>query len=234
MKQIIKSIDILYEDDSCIVCVKPAGLPTQSAKVGQADMVSELKNYRANKNEDSYLGVCHRLDQPVEGIMVFAKTKIAAANISKQIAQRMVEKHYYALVLGEIEPRNGCLENYLKKDPTMYGSIVCNKEEPDGKKAKLNYKTRATREISKNIKASLMDIQLETGRLHQIRVQFADKGHPIIGDRKYGVGALALLGETLALCSYRLEFMHPITKKEMKFQIQPKNKSFELFLQDLD
>ena len=78
-----------------------------------------------------------------------------------------------------------------------------------------------------------MDIQLETGRLHQIRVQFAHRGNPIIGDRKYGVGVSALLGETLALCSYRLEFIHPLTKKQMKFQIRPKNKSFALFLQDI-
>jgi 23S rRNA pseudouridine1911/1915/1917 synthase len=233
MKQEAKSIEILYEDDSCIVCVKPAGLPTQSAKIGQVDMVSELKNYRASKKEAIYLGVCHRLDQPVEGIMVFAKTKIAAASISQQIVEKMVEKHYYALILGEIDPKQGCLENYLRKDSKIHGSVVCNKEEPDGKKAKLSYKTRSTRELSKDIKASLVDIQLETGRLHQIRVQFAHRGNPIIGDRKYGVGVSALLGETLALCSYRLEFIHPLTKKQMKFQIRPKNKSFALFLQDI-
>lgn len=234
MKQEKDLVQILYEDASCIVCVKPAGLPTQSAKVGQIDLVSELKNYRASKKEDLYLGVCHRLDQPVEGIIVFAKTKMAAANISKQIAERLVEKHYYALILDEISPRQGNIENYLKKDNKINGSLVCDRGDPEGKLAKLTYRTISTRELSTGIMASLMEIQLETGRLHQIRVQFAHKGNPLIGDRKYGVGVSAQKGKTIALCSYQLEFIHPLSKKIMKFQIRPRNDSFAIFLQDMD
>ena len=230
----MKLDEILFEDDSCIVCVKPAGLPTQSAKVGQVDMVSELKNYRASKKEEIYLGVCHRLDQPVEGIMVFAKTKMAAANISKQFADRIVEKHYYALISGEISPKEGRLENYLKKEDHMHGSLICDGRDPEAKQVGLAYRSLATRELLKDTKASLVDIQLETGRLHQIRVQFAYKGTPLIGDRKYGTGLSAQLGKAVALCSYKLEFIHPLTKKKMIFQIQPKNESFALFMEDMD
>lgn len=229
-----KLFEILYEDDCCIVCVKAAGLPTQSAKVGQADLVSELKNYRASKKEDTYLGVCHRLDQPVEGIMVFAKTKVAAAGISKQIAQRMVEKHYYALILGEIQPKEGSLENHLKKNKQINGSLICDKNDPEGKRAKLTYQTISTRDLLANTKVSLVDIQLETGRLHQIRVQFANMGTPIIGDCKYGLGVSGQMAKTVALCSYKLEFTHPLNKKTMSFQIRPKNEIFKLFLQDID
>ena len=224
---------ILYEDQDCIVCRKPAGIPTQSAKMAEQDMVSLLKNYRVSKKEPSYLGVCHRLDQPVEGIMVFAKNKEAAAFLSVQVANRNVGKYYYALIWGQIDPPLGELVDYMKKDDKMHGSVICIASDPEGKIAHLSYQTIATRMIQPEVEASLVKIKLETGRLHQIRLQFANRKNPLIGDRKYGVGLSDRIGRTVALCSYQLEFIHPKTQEWMKFCIRPQNPIFELFLQDM-
>ena len=224
---------VLYEDQDCIVCRKPAGVPTQSAKMAEQDMVSLLKNYRAKKKEPTYLGVCHRLDQPVEGIMVFAKNKEAASFLSEQVAKRQVGKYYYALILGQIYPPMGELVDHMKKDGSMHGSVICNATDPDGKIARLSYRTIATRTIQPDVEASLVSIKLETGRLHQIRLQFANQKNPLIGDRKYGVGLSDRIGRTVALCSYQLEFIHPKTREQMKFSIRPQNPIFDLFLQDM-
>ncbi len=224
---------ILYEDQDCIVCIKPAGIPTQSAKMAEQDMVSLLKNYRASKNEPTYLGLCHRLDQPVEGIMVFAKNKESASFLSGQVAKRNVGKYYYALIMGQIEPPLGELVDHIKKDDKMHGSVICSEADPEGKVARLSYQTIATRMIQSDVVASLVKIKLETGRLHQIRLQFANQNHPLIGDRKYGAGISDRIGRTVALCSYQLEFIHPKTQEWMKFSIRPQNLIFDLFLQDM-
>lgn len=224
---------ILYEDQDCIVCRKPAGVPTQSAKLAEQDMVSLLKNYRAGKKESTYIGVCHRLDQPVEGIMVFAKNKESASCLSEQVAKRQVGKYYYALILGQINPPMGELIDYMKKDDSMHGSVICSASDPEAKLARLSYHTIATRLLLPDIEASLVSIKLETGRLHQIRLQFANQKNPLIGDRKYGVGPSDRIGRTVALCSYQLEFVHPKTHERMKFSIRPQNPIFDLFLQDM-
>ena len=224
---------ILFEDQDCIVCRKLAGVPTQSSKTGEQDMVSLLKNYRASKKESTYLGLCHRLDQPVEGIMVFAKNKESASFLCSQVAQRKVGKYYYALILGKIVPDVGELVDYMKKDVNKYGSVICSENDSEGKVARLSYHTLATKLIQQDVEVSLVDIKLETGRLHQIRLQFANRENPLIGDRKYGAGQLDNLGRTIALCSYKLEFMHPKTKKWMEFVIKPQNPVFDLFLQDM-
>lgn len=225
---------IIYEDADCIVCRKLAGVPTQSGKTTETDMVSELKNYRALKGESTYLGLCHRLDQPVEGVMVFAKNKEAAAKLSEQVANRKVGKYYYALILGQISPLSGEMLDHMKKDDSKYGSMICDGEDPEGKIARLKYQTVSTRVMQGEVVASLIQIKLETGRLHQIRLQFANKDHPLIGDRKYGAGKSDHIGRTIALCSYKLEFCHPKTGEELCFSIRPQNSIFDLFLQDIE
>lgn len=206
---------ILYEDDAVIVCVKEAGVATQTKKLGQADMESLLKNYRAAKGEPPYIGVVHRLDQPVKGVMVFAKTKEAAANLSRQIAGKAADKFYYAMVDGIPKQRKGTLEDYLLRDGAANISKVVGKETADAKLAKLEYEV-----LEKNQNRSILNIQLLTGRHHQIRVQLSNAGWPIVGDRKYNFKETLTPSETeLALCSYRIGFKHPVTGKRLEFKI---------------
>ena len=241
------NLEIIYEDNDIILCRKPAGVATQTKRLGQQDMESLLKNYRAKKGETPYIGVVHRLDQPVEGLMVFAKNQKAAAGLSKQIQGRMIGKHYYAMSASCPEKSEGVLENYLLTDKkTNYTSVVDAEKElsdkgithgksrlgedgdvklGDVKKAVLEYKV-----LSQNENGTLFDILLHTGRQHQIRVQMAHMGCPLIGDEKYGSGAKNLRGGKgqLALCSYRLEFVHPAIGKKMDFSIKPEGENFKI------
>lgn len=247
------NLEIIHEDNDIILCRKPAGVATQTKRLGQQDMESMLKNYRVKKGEPPYIGVVHRLDQPVEGLMVFAKNQKAAASLSKQIQQRMIGKHYYAVSRYAPEQLEGMLENYLVTDKKtnvttvvepykeeLDKSIPCPKEiqgiSREVKKAKLEYRV-----ADSNEKGTLLDIKLHTGRQHQIRVQFAHMGCPLVGDGKYGnmengmgevnvkAKSVASERESLALCSYRLEFVHPTTGKPMDFSITPQGKAFEGF-----
>lgn len=223
------NLEIIFEDKDIILCRKPAGVATQTKRLGQQDMESLLKNYRVKKGEPSYIGVVHRLDQPVEGLMVFAKNQKAAAGLSKQIQQRMIGKHYYAMSSYCPEKLEGALENYLLTDKKAnYTSVVDEDLSADVKKAVLEYKV-----LSQSEQGVLFDILLHTGRQHQIRVQMAHMGCPLIGDEKYGrakgqdkgehVTSIVRDGQKmqLALCSYRLEFAHPTTGKKMDYSIEP-------------
>ena len=216
-----KGLEIIFEDDDILVCRKPAGVATQTKHLGQQDMESLLKNYRAKKGEPPYIGVVHRLDQPVEGVMVFAKNQKAAANLSKQVQDRAIGKHYYAISANEPRENEGVLEDYLLTDKKANITKVVNKDAQGSKKAKLEYCVEKTKE-----EKTLFDIKLHTGRQHQIRVQMSHIGCPLIGDSKYGdeknIGALAL-------CSYKLEFEHPIKKTPMEFEILPIGKVFVEF-----
>ena len=132
-------LSILYEDEDILVCHKPAGVAVQTKRLGQADMESLLKNYRVGKGEQPYIGVVHRLDQPVEGVMVFAKTKEAAASLSRQIAAKITDKYYYAMVDGVPKARKGMLEDYLLRDGRTNTSSVVDKGTPEAKRAELSY-----------------------------------------------------------------------------------------------
>ena len=190
-------LQILYEDNAIIVCKKPAGVATQTKRLGQADMESLLKNYRAGKGEPPYIGVVHRLDQPVEGVMVFAKTKEAAANLSRQIATKAADKYYYAVTDGMPEQKKGTLEDYLLRDGRTNTSEVVSKGKPDAKRAALSYEV-----LEQKDGRAVLDIKLETGRHHQIRVQLAHAGFPIVGDKKYNFKEhMASSGSTLLLLS---------------------------------
>lgn len=208
-------LNIIYEDDAVIVCVKPAGVATQTKQIGQKDMESMLRTYRMQKGEPSYIGVIHRLDQPVSGVMVFAKTKEAAADLSRQVSTKAADKYYYAVTDGVPERSKGVLEDYLIRDGKTNLSKVVGAKEPGAKRAELSYEV-----LAKTDTKALLSIKLATGRHHQIRVQMANAGWPLVGDRKYNFKANMKSGsEPMGLCSYKLGFNHPVTKKKMEFEI---------------
>lgn len=205
---------ILFEDRDLLVCRKPEGFPVQSKRLGSMDMESALKTYRVRKGEKPYIGVVHRLDQPVQGLLVFAKNQESAANLSKQIQQGKFEKRYLAYVEGFPKKEECCLVDELEKDSKNNCSRVVEGKTPGSKQAKLFYK-----KIKETEQGTLLEIKLETGRHHQIRVQLAHGGMPIFGDTKYNPDSQRQ--QSISLCSYRLSFHHPRTKKKMEFQIKP-------------
>lgn len=224
---------IIYEDNEIIVCYKQAGMATQTKQIGQQDVESELKNYLKGGN----LFVIHRLDQPVEGVLVFAKTKQAAAGLSRQLGEDSMHKCYLAAVHGEPVQKEGILTDYLLKEPKGNLSKVVKEGTPGARYAELSYQVLHTKQVQAGTKAgmsSLLSIRLKTGRHHQIRLQFANAGYPLLGDGKYADDKTKTLSSELgirnvALCASRLTFLHPRTKKPMEFEIVPKGLSFGLF-----
>ena len=221
---------IIYEDTHILVAHKPAGLATQSAKVGQPDMVSELKNYLASqqkkekKSGTPYLGIIHRLDQPVEGLLVFAKTKEAAGKLTAQLAGGTLNKQYYAIVCGKPDKEKGELVDYLRKEGNL--AQVSNANDKEAKKAVLQYQTISGTPTEEGEKITLLDIHIDTGRFHQIRAQLSHAGWPILGDSKYGNEQSANISKKLnmrnvALYAYHLELKHPVTGKTLQFLIEP-------------
>lgn len=236
--------DIIYEDNDIIVCYKPAGIATQTRRIGQQDMESFIRNYRAAKNEPPYVGIVHRLDQPVEGVMVFAKNQKAAASLSRQIKEHTTEKYYRAASRGqgvsgtavEEEEVWHTLTDYISFDKRTNTSKITSEKDRLAKKAVLQYRVISVtpdRDSSQNecIRTEF-DIKLLTGRHHQIRLQLAHIGYPLIGDTKYGKPASNNSGmgsksgrtgggvrEQLALCSYKLVFDHPATGERMTFEL---------------
>lgn len=216
---------IIYEDKHILVVYKPAGIAVQAAKSMEMDVVSELKNYL----KSSYVGLVHRLDQPVEGILVFAKTSPAAAALSEQTADGTMEKEYLAAVLIEKEiPEKTVLTDYLLKDGKTNTSKVVEASVKNAKKAVLSYEVQKTAFVqeSETEKIALLKIRLETGRHHQIRVQLANFNLPLLGDLKYGSEESKKLSSRLeikdvALCARRLIFKHPKTGKIMEFSVSP-------------
>lgn len=220
-------LQILYEDDAILVCYKPAGIATQTRKIGQQDMESLLRNYRARRKENPYIGVVHRLDQPVEGVMVFAKTPGAAAKLSEQIKNRAVGKHYYAVAWADdyAGEDQGVLEDYLVFEQKSNLTRIVDRDVPGAKRAMLEYR------IAGRTEGKLCaDILLHTGRHHQIRAQFAYADMPLVGDAKYGKRREKC---PLALCSYRLEFAHPTSGENMDFSAVPKGDEFGAFLDNI-
>lgn len=229
--------EILYEDNSILVIRKPAGLAVQSARIGQADVVSELKSYLAKQagpgRGEPYLAVIHRLDQPVEGVLVFAKEKKAAAALTKQLSEGTLNKKYYAVLCGYPDASEGELVDYLRKEGNVAVAVTGREQNfPDAKIARLHY--RILEKIEHPAPLSLADVCIETGRFHQIRVQFAHAGWPLLGDTKYGnavagvtVGNRSYRG--VALCAYSLEFRRPGNGKKMSFRVKPQNPAFEKF-----
>ena len=217
----MENLNVLYEDNHIIVVVKPVNIPSQGDKTGDEDMLTIIKKYlkeKYNKPGNVYLGLIHRLDRPVGGVMVFAKTSKAASRLSEQVRDKKITKKYYAVVLGNLKSE-GTLKDKLLKDTK--NNIV--KVDEKGKDSILKYKL-----VSKYQDLNLVDIELITGRSHQIRVQFSSRGNALYGDQKYNKNAI--VGEQIALYAYELSFYHPITKEKMIFKSDlPKRKPFNLF-----
>lgn len=224
---------LLFEDKHIIVAYKPAGLATQTARVGQPDMVSELKNHIGNPR----LGVIHRLDQPVEGVLVFGKTGAAAADLSRQLTRGILNKRYYAVVCGEIAGTEGMLVDFLRKTPDNRAEVVTAAGQSENTSSRRGGAQKAVlqyRIVESGGNIHLLDIQIETGRFHQIRAQLANAGMPILGDAKYGNDFSRELSSSLsvknvALCACELQFVHPSTGKPMCFHVEPQGGIFRRF-----
>ena len=287
-------LQVIYEDETLLVIYKLAGLAVQTARIGETDAVSQLKNYLAGKRDAGdgateavrkpsgskrnaavktggnrcgaaakagspqppYLGIVHRLDQPVEGLLVFGKTKKAAAELTAQLSRGDLNKAYYAVVAGCPETEEGTLRDFLTKDAgeraarvsetgeaaalqqmpgRQAGEAAALQQMPEGAGGKRSFKHyRVLEKISTPEPVTLLDIHIETGRFHQIRAQLSHAGLPILGDRKYGTEESNGLSRTLgaqntALCAYELSFRHPTTGKRMGFAEAPRGEIFSLF-----
>jgi 23S rRNA pseudouridine1911/1915/1917 synthase len=210
-------INIIYEDNHVLVVEKPPNLLTQSDSTGDGDMLTMLREdlkLRHNKPGNVFLGLVHRLDRPVGGVMVFAKTSKAASRLSEQIRLGEFGKSYMAVMHGAAVQSSGTLVDYLIKDETT-NTVRITSNAAEGKKASLYYEVMDSKEG-----LSLVHVKLHTGRSHQIRVQFAAMGHPLYGDQKYGA-ALNKPGMQLALWSVEVGFTHPTLKKYEAFTTTP-------------
>ena len=214
-------INIIYEDNHLLVVEKPINIPTQEDNTKDKDLLTILKEYikeKYNKPGNVYLGLVHRLDRPVGGIMVFARTSKAAARLSEQVRNKTFKKTYNAVVIGNIN-KEGKLKDYLLKDEKK--NIV--KVDKNGKEAILNFKKL---DFKNNM--SLVEINLETGRSHQIRVQMSHYGYPLFGDQKYN--KTSKVGEQIALFAKKIEFIHPATNELLTFELDlPNRYPFTIF-----
>ena len=216
------ALNMIYEDEQILVVKKDAGIPVQAGKLRMMDLQGLIKNelYRRNrKGGEPYLGLIHRLDQPVEGVMVFAKTPFAAGALSEQVTDGRMKKHYLALLCGKPSEDSGKLVDYLVKDGRTNTSSVVKEQNKDAKRAELNYQV-----LKRYEETTLVEVELITGRHHQIRVQMANAGWPLYGDTKYNPQFQEVMEHVqTALCAYKLSFVHPKTKKVMEFCIEPDN-----------
>lgn len=215
-------LNIIFEDEHVLVVKKDAGIPVQAGKMRIMDLQGLIKNelYKRNRaGGEPYLGLIHRLDQPVEGVMVFAKTTQAAAELSRQVTDGRMKKHYLALLCGKPSEKSGTLVDYLLKDGRTNTSSVVEKNVKDAKRSELNYQV-----LKEGDSTTLVEVELITGRHHQIRVQMANAGWPLYGDTKYNPRFQKVKEHVqTALCAYKLSFVHPKTKKPMEFCITPDN-----------
>lgn len=221
----LPKINIIYEDNHLIVVHKPAGIPVCPDSSKKIDLLTTIKNYlkvKYHKPGNVYLGLVHRLDRPVEGIMVYAKTSKAAERLSKQINSKEFKKTYYAIIEG-VPKKEDTLTDYLIKNEKNNTSYVTTKDK--GKLSILDY------ELIKTINnLSLIKINLQTGRHHQIRVQFSSRGYPLYGDHKYNKHFINDNKEDIALIAKELSFYHPTTKEQLQFKIDlPKKYPYNLF-----
>ena len=219
----LQKINIIFEDNHLLVVEKPINMPVCEDNSHDIDLLNLLKLYiknKYNKPGNVYLGLVHRLDRPVGGVMVFAKTSKAASRLSKQVSEHKLNKTYVAVVCGKI-PESGNYLDYLVKDTKKNHSYVTDKDH--GKESRLSFKRL---EYKNNV--SLVEIYLETGRSHQIRVQFSSRGFPLVGDAKYNKNHD---GKTnVALFAKELSFEHPISKDILTFEVDiPNRYPFNLF-----
>ncbi|MEG2460086.1 MAG: RNA pseudouridine synthase [Clostridia bacterium] len=217
LEEYIKKLNVLYEDNHIIVVEKMVRVPMQkdiSEDISMIDIVKEYLKIKYNKPGNVYLGMVHRLDRMVGGIVVFAKTSKAMTRLSETIRTRKMAKKYLAVLNGELKG-SGTLENYLVKNEKENMSSVCREDTKNAKLAVLDYSV-----IENANGYTLVDVNLHTGRHHQIRVQFTNIGHPLFGDQKYGQ-KINKIGDNIALYAYSLSFAHPVSKEVLKFEKKP-------------
>ena len=225
---------VIYEDNQIIVVEKSPNIPSQSDKTGDIDVLTMVKRYikeKYNKPGEVYIGLVHRLDRPVGGVMVFARTSKSASRLSEQVRNKTFNKTYIAVVDGKIKEKSGVLEDYLYKDERNNISKVVSKDKKNAKLAKLEYEVL---DYDEKRDLSTVKIKLYTGRHHQIRVQFANFGHSLFGDQKYGTRGKQ---KQIRLWAYEIEFEHPTKKEKLKFTDYPDwtmVKTCSLVLEPLD
>ena len=213
------NLNILYEDNHIIVVEKIVNVPSQADSSKDMDMITLIKEYLKKKYDkpgNVYLGLVHRLDRPVGGLMVFAKTSKAASRLTDSIKKHEFHKKYYAVVEGILDKKEDTLIDYIKKDEN--NNAVISK---DGKYAELKYKV-----LKEKDNKSLIDIDLLTGRHHQIRIQFKNIHHPLYGDQRYGKQDK----KQIALYAYRIEFIHPVKQEKMIFEKKPDNSFWKAWI----
>ncbi len=213
----MNKINVLYEDNHIIVVEKPYNVLSQGDSTGDLSLLDMVKQYikeKYHKPGNVYLGLVHRLDRPVGGIMVFARSSKAASRLCKCFNEHQVQKKYLAIVHGKLDKEEDEWIDYILKGSDGKSIIS-----PDGKKAILQYKVL---DYNTEYDCSLVSILLKSGRHHQIRVQFASRGHYLLGDQRYGV----LDNQQICLFAYQLSFTHPVTKEEMSFELFPENKGY--------
>lgn len=227
-----KKISILYKDHDIVVCEKPKGMPTASDKTGDMDLLHQLKNqlfFEEKISGEPELYIVHRLDRPVGGVMVFARTKQAAAMLSQQIRDHQFEKDYQAILTGWLPEMEGTFHDFLWKDSKKNVSRVVSEGSKDAKEAILDYEVIDMME-TKKMKYTYCLIHLRTGRHHQIRVQTSSRGCGIWGDTKYN----KLFQKTkkkykeIGLYATRISFYHPTTHERVNFKVEPSGEAFEL------
>lgn len=220
------NLKVIYEDNHIIVVEKPANIPSQGDKTGDLDMLTIIKAYlkeKYNKPGNVYLGLVHRLDRPVGGVMVFAKTSKAASRLSEQVREKVFKKKYLVIVNGKFEEKKGTLKDYLLKNERLNKSRVVEEGTKNSKYAELDYEVL---KYDKEQNLSLLKINLHTGRHHQIRVQLSNRNHSIYGDAKYNGRGSA---RQLYLWAYELTIQNVISKEEMTFTAIPeKEKAWKI------
>jgi 23S rRNA pseudouridine1911/1915/1917 synthase len=218
-------LDVLYEDNHLLAVNKPAMLPTMGVAADRPSLLALAKKYvrgKYNKPGNVYLGIVSRLDAPVTGVVLLARTSKAAGRLSQQFRERGVEKIYWAIVEGEIEPASGQLIDFVRKDERHRKVHIAAAQAPDAQRAELTYQVLANGgwSLRAGVRgASLVEVRPLTGRKHQIRVQLSHAGFPIVGDRKYG--ATTQFEPGIALHSRRLVVDHPVSKMKLSFEALP-------------
>ena len=226
----MEKLNVIYEDNHMIVVEKPVNSPSQSDKTRDVDLLSIVKQYikqKYNKPGNVYIGLIHRLDRPVGGVIVFAKTSKAAARLSNQVREKQFQKTYLTIVNGKMEKEKDILQDYLFKNEKSNMSKVVKEETKHSKLAILDYEVL---KYDKETNLSVLKIHLHTGRHHQIRVQLSSRNHSIYGDQKYGGRGH---GKQIALWAYELKLYHPVTNEFMAFYSIPKQEGSWTILKDI-
>lgn len=221
----MNKLNVLYEDNHIIVVVKPVNILSQADSTKDLDMITMIKAYlkeKYQKKGNVYLGLVHRLDRVVGGVMVFAKTSKAASRLSESIRKNEFHKEYLAICHGRVKKSDTFID-YLKKE-NDFSTVISDKN--NGKLSELSYELI---EYNTEKDLSLVKVHLKTGRHHQIRVQFSSRGYPLVGDMRYGIDKDKRIG----LFAYQLSFIHPVRQEEMIFKYLPKENPFLLFNLDL-